>query len=186
MIFGIQEIIELTVTIFAVGYIFSGFLKKPRYEFEQLYERKLFNWEDVKYSALITAPAVIFHELAHKFVALGFGYTATYSASYFGLALGAFLRMMSSSFIFFIPGYVSISGAANPFNFALVAFAGPLTNLLLFGLAHVALEKNWIPKYARVLYLTKKINMWLFIFNMLPFPGFDGHKVFTGLMNAIA
>jgi len=185
MVFGITEIVEIAVTILAVGYIFSGFLKKPRYEFELDYDKRFFDWEDIKYSALITAPAVIFHELAHKFVALSFGYQAVYHASYFGLALGAFLRMMSSSFIFFIPGYVSILGNGSPGTFGLVALAGPLTNLALFGLAHYALEKDLFPKYGRILFLTKKINMWLFIFNMLPIPGFDGFKVYSGFAQTI-
>jgi Zn-dependent protease len=185
MVFSLVEIFEILVTILGVGYIFSGILRRPRHEFEVYYEKKRFDWDDIKYSAIIAAPAVIFHEFAHKFVALGLGYSATYSASYFGLALGAFLRAISSGLIFFIPGYVSISGGADPGTFALIAVVGPLANLLLFIGAHYALENGWLPKYGRILYLTKKINMWLFIFNILPIPGFDGYKFFSGLFQMI-
>jgi Zn-dependent protease len=186
MIFSAVEIFEIVVTVLAIGYIFSGLLQRPRFESELNYQRKRFDWQDIKYSAIVAAPAVILHEFAHKFAAMAFGYTATYKASYFGLLLGAVLRAFGSGIIFFIPGYVSVSGGVDPGSFALVALAGPLTNLLLFGFSHLALEKNLLPKYTRILYITKKINMWLFIFNMLPIPGFDGYKVYSGLFNVLA
>jgi Zn-dependent protease len=33
--------------------------------------------------------------------------------------------------------------------------------------------------------LTRNINLFLFIFNMIPIPGFDGFTVFTGLWKII-
>ena len=48
-----------------------------------------------------------------------------------------------------------------------------------------AVKNNLFPKkFNPALLLTSRINMFLFIFNMLPIPGFDGSKVFTGLIQA--
>lgn len=179
--FTLWEIAQIIITILAVGYIFSGIIRKPKHPLEAIFENKWFDWENVKYAALATAPAVIFHEFAHKFLALGFGYQAIYQASWFGLAIGIFLRLASPGFIFFIPGYVSVSGIGSAFNFGLVALVGPLINLAMFAFAWVALRRNWWPKWHRVLHLTKIINLWLFIFNMLPIPGLDGFKFYYGI-----
>ena len=183
MLFNLWEIIQIIITILALGFIFSGHFKKPKTSLEELmsaYKGK-FNWIDIKYAALITAPAVILHELSHKFVALGYGFDATYAMSLWGLSLGVILRLFGSSFIFFIPGYVAISGYGTQLQFALIAVAGPLTNLALFGISSWLLNSNKYPKYAHAFALSKIINFWLFVFNMLPIPGFDGFKVYSGL-----
>ena len=140
---------------------------------------------------MATAPAIILHELAHKFVAIGFGLNAVFFAFYrntFTLMLGIFTiisKLTGFGFIFFVPGFVGISGTGTHLQFALTAFAGPFVNLVLW-LVPLYLIKNKIykKKHYLLLLLTQRINMFLFIFNMLPIPGFDGYKVFTGLIRA--
>jgi len=84
------------------------------------------------------------------------------------------------------PGYVEISGNVSPFLSVVTAAAGPLTNLLLFGVSYWVLETRRLTRNQAVLfYLSKQINLWLFIFNMIPIPPLDGSKVLFGLVQAI-
>lgn len=187
MVISLIEIIDIVIMTAVVGYIFMIFIRKPTPEYYM--GEKKFDWESFKIACWITGPALILHELAHKFVALGYGYHATFHAAYVFLALGVILRLMRSRFIFFIPGYVAIgcSAAANcvipPLQGAMIAGAGPFMNLALFVGAVLALKyKKKMKKRTRIiLHLTKIINLFLFIFNMLPFYIFDGYKVFSGL-----
>ena len=114
------------------------------------------------------------------------GLSATFYASYFGLGLGVFLRFISSPFIIFIPGFVEIHGATTTQSI-LTAFVGPGTNLLLFAIAAIVLKraKKLTQKQAIFLHLTKQINLFLFLFNMIPIPPFDGGHVFGGLWDLI-
>ncbi len=192
----IYEILEILITILALGYIFSGIIKKPKHYFAILYENRFFDLENIKYSMIVVAPAVILHELAHKFVGIGFGHVATYHMIWWGLAIGVILRLFNSKFIFFIPGAVFfcdkiVNGicqfVGSSIQMSLIAFAGPATNLTLFIIATLLIKykADALKKYMRVLLLTKIINLWLFIFNMLPIAFLDGYKVYYGLFHAI-
>jgi Zn-dependent protease len=189
MIISLIEIIDIVIMTVVVGYIFMGFLSRPSPEY--YLKKQRFDWESFKIACWITAPALILHELAHKFVAVGFGFSATFHAAYAFLALGVVLRLIQSNFIFFVPAYVTIGCISitkcviPPIQSALIAGAGPFTNLGLFIGAHLALKyKKKMKKKTRViLHLTKIINLFLFIFNMLPFYIFDGYKFFSGLYN---
>ncbi len=184
MLLNLGEIFDLLLMTAFVGFIFSGFIR-----IKQTHYPQLFDFENFKFACYLTAPALIFHELAHKFVAMGFGLEATFHAAYFWLLIGAVLRLIGAPFIFFVPAYVSIPAAANlvPLQYSAIAFAGPFMNALLWLGSWVYLKaQNRISrKKFLLLYLTKQINMFLFIFNMLPIPGFDGSKVFSGLIQAI-
>jgi len=190
MVFNPKEIFDMIFMSIVVGFIFMNFLKRFRKPTIEDYSRKrawyerYFNWKDFKFAVAVTAPAILLHELGHKFVAMGFGFEAVFNAAYAWLGLG--VLMSFAGFIFFVPAYVSISNpvgtAINPGVFSLIAFAGPAVNLILFLLAWQALKRNWFDsKYKPIIHLTKNINLLLFIFNMLPIPGFDGYKVYTGL-----
>lgn len=65
------------------------------------------------------------------------------------------------------------------FGVALIGLAGPLTNLVLAGIA--ALLFRLIPGYSSnlsdFLVIFTLINIGLFIFNMIPFPPLDGSRV---------
>ena len=178
----LQEIYYLTIMSLALGYIFSGFIKKPDSPFT-----KGFNWEDFKFAILIAAPAVVLHELAHKFTAMLFGLSATFKIFWGGLGIGVFLKLIHSPFLIIAPGYVEIPGLQTNLTTAIIAFAGPAINLLLFITAHLILTRarNLTRIQATALYLTKQINLLLFVFNMLPIPPLDGSKVFGGLIKLI-
>ena len=190
MLFSLSEIFDAIIMSLAIGFIFVNYFsrfntfKRPNYY--DIVGRKRFNWSDFWFSAALVAPAVLLHELGHKMLALFFGMSAIFNASYFGLGLGVFLKLIGSPFLFFIPAYVSITGAGTPLQFSAIAFAGPFVNLVLWlGAAYVLKNIKMSRKYTPFLYLTSKINMFLFIFNMIPIPGFDGYKVLSGIVSLI-
>lgn len=141
------------------------------------------------FAMVIAAPAVILHEFGHKLIAMSMGFTAEFNAAYFWLGLGVLLKLLNFGFIFFVPAYVSIGGGAiTPIQYSAIAFAGPAVNLVLFLVPFLLLKnaqfRKKFKKYISILSLTSKINLFLFIFNMLPLPMFDGFKVFSGLIQA--
>ena len=184
------EIIDLILMTLFVGYIFSDIIPVRRKSYDPLlYYRRSFDFEGLKFAIMATAPAIILHELAHKFVAIGFGLNAVFFAFYrssFTLILGIFTiisKLTGFGFIFFVPGFVGISGTGTHLQFALTALAGPLVNLILWlGSWYLLKNKLYKKNHYLLLILTQRINMFLFIFNILPLPGFDGYKVFVGLI----
>ena len=188
----IGEIIDLVLMTAFVGYIFSGMIPVRRENYDPLIHYKSgFDFERLKFAIMATAPAIIVHELAHKFVALGFGLSATFYAFYrssFTLMLGILAvisKLTGFGFVFVVPGFVGISGSGTNLQFALAAFAGPFVNLVLWlGSWYLLKNKIYRKKHYLLLLLTQRINMFLFIFNMLPIPGFDGYKFLIELIRA--
>lgn len=179
MVFTLRELIDVIIMTVAVGFIFMD-LFRSRASFG--FDRRAF-----LFACYVTAPALIFHELAHKFVALYFGLNATFHAAYFWLFLGIMLKLLRFGFIFFVPAYVSIGGQlVQGLPMASVAFAGPFLNFVLFAGAWVWLKRQKKMKRSTYVFLhvTKQINLFLFIFNMLPIPFFDGMKVYQGIAQA--
>lgn len=193
MIITLRELFDIIVMTVAVGFIFKDTFARHKapvsdtYDPLEDYSFGGFGWRDLWFACLITAPGIIFHELAHKFAALALGINATFHAAYFWLVIGIILKLVNFGFIFFVPGYVSHSGLATPMQSALISFAGPFLNLVLWlgswGLLHARLQLTSRQKY--VLLLTKQINMFLFIFNMLPIPPFDGGHFFSALFEML-
>ncbi len=180
-----EEIIKLVIMSFVIGFIFTGFYSfRPKNIYERMRKKRKYDFRDLKFSILVTAPAVVLHELAHKFVAMGFGYSATFNIWGFGLGLGLFLKLIGSPFIIIAPGFVQISELAftNELAYRLIAFSGPAVNLLLWLSSMFLLKSNrrFSTKQLAGLKMTKYLNGLLFFFNMLPFGPFDGRKVFFG------
>ena len=76
-------------------------------------------------------------------------------------------------------------------DFMLIAAAGPASNLLLAVLAAViwhvlsggAIEAAGVPEFVvTVLQRMLLINVLLAVFNMIPIPPLDGHKILTGIL----
>ncbi len=174
-----QEIINLIILTAALGYIFSGFIRRPRNVDD--YFKSSPEWEDMKYAAMIVAPAVILHELAHKAVGLYFGFDSILGISAFGLGLGVILRFVRSPIIFFVPAFVMSTSAAHfPAKFAILALAGPAANFILYWLSDWALLSRKWPKHNNAFIISRRINLWLLILNMIPIGFFDGAKVWAG------
>ncbi len=198
MLLTLQELVDMFFMTILLGLIFEGFLRrlfKPGLDSYYLVN-KLFDLESFKIAVVVVAPAIILHELAHKFAALSFGMYATFHAAYSWLFLGLLMRIFGFPFIFFVPAYVSILGEGSYLQYALIAAAGPFMNLLIWFVSSLmvrhAKKRSGFRRgfrrnklYLPVLMLTARINLFLFIFNMLPIPGFDGFKFFFGLIKAI-
>ncbi|MDP7141406.1 MAG: M50 family metallopeptidase [Candidatus Woesearchaeota archaeon] len=190
MLFTLKELFDIIMMSLIVGYIFKDLFKTPTENYDPLkqYQSNSIITENLKFAIMVTAPAIILHELAHKFAALYYGLEATFHAAYMWLGLGLILKFMNFGFIFFVPGYVSISCRTiacqiTPLQSALIAGAGPFMNLLLWQISSFIIKHKKVnQKYLPLLLITSKINMFLFIFNMLPFFMFDGYKVFNGLI----
>jgi Zn-dependent protease len=115
------------------------------------------------------------HEFAHKLVAQRSGAWAEFRAYPLGLVLAIMFSLMG--FIFAAPGAVYIQGMVSRSQNGLISIAGPLTNMMLgllfIGLA-LLLQGGVV---AAALYLVGWINVLLAVFNLLPVPPLDGHKV---------
>lgn len=180
------ELIDIIIMTFAIGYIFSDFFKREPlegYDPLKYYQKSPF-FENIKFAAMIAAPAVVLHELAHKFVAMSFGATATLHAPYTMYAIVILLKLMRFPLLFFVGGYVTHTPLPL-LQSSLVAVAGPLTNLILWVASILIVKYSLIDKkYYKIIVPMGKINMFLFIFNMLPLPGFDGYHFFSSIFQA--
>ncbi len=187
-----QEIVDILIMIFAIGFIFKDMFKripKPHHHRDYdplLHMKKSDFWEDLKHSMMIAAPAIVLHEFAHKFVAMSYGATATLHAPYTMYAIVIALKLINFPLIFFVGGYVAHTALA-PFPSAMVSIAGPLTNFIIFLLCTAAVKYNWIhKKYHPMVFIMGKLNLFLSIFNMLPIRGFDGYNFFQSIMQVFA
>ncbi len=203
--FNISELIDIVIMTAVLGYVFKDFFgtryalpgdKRRMAEDPVAYYRRLGKKQAVsagfKSAVLVVAPAIILHEMGHKITAMSMGFNAEFHAAYFWLAIALLLKLMNVGFIFFVPAYVSISGAMTPGQSAATAFAGPGVNLLLALLSYLILKNKSFAKskkmrqYLPLVYLSAKLNLLLFVFNMLPIPMFDGWQVYMGIFHAIA
>lgn len=150
--------------------------------------------------------SAILHEIAHGLVADRLGDPTARLSGRLTLNpishIDPFMSILLPLFLF-ISGLPVFGGAKpvpiDPFNFregkkdiALVALAGPLTNLLLAAAAALLLhgfalipgtQSSLIGMIAAlILQVAMQINLYLAIFNLLPIPPLDGSKVFALLL----
>ena len=205
-IFTLREIFDAIVMSFIVGLIFSDFFSRYNKQGIGKIKRKVeeeydpiehyygniglgplaINWEDMKLAIIVIAPAIILHELGHKFTAMAFGVTATFHISYMFLGIALILKIMRSPFIFFVPAFVAYpAGLITPLQSSMVAFAGPAVNFAIFGICTLILKyykKKLNRRTILIIGLTKQVNLFLGLFNMIPIRPFDGGHVVTGLI----
>ena len=183
---SLYEIVSLLIMSLALGFIFSDLFSKYKIPSKDpiAIMRRSNRLNDILFASMIVAPAVVLHELGHKFVAMAFGQFAQFQISAMGLAIGAGLKLIGFPFVVFVPGYVRITGQALlGWQNALIAFAGPGINLLLWAIFSLIAKGIKEPKNKIILLIMARINLFLFAFNMIPIPPFDGHQVFSGLFS---
>ncbi len=114
----------------------------------------------------------LLHELAHKFVAQYYGCEAEFRSMdqmlYFAVGLSLFV-----GFLFAAPGAVMIAGGVTRKENGIISVAGPLTNYVLAGIFYL------ISTVAPIFFIGFWINLWLGLFNMIPFGNFDGKKILS-------
>ncbi|MAG78479.1 hypothetical protein CL616_03895 [archaeon] len=173
-----MEIISLVIMTVVLGYIFTGYIIKDHLS-------SGFSWDGLKFAMIVAAPAVVFHELGHKFVAMALGHSATFFVYWWGLGLALVLKLISSPLLILAPAYVSIPAGVPAWDGMWIAFAGPLVNLALFGISALVLKykKKMSQKEFLGWTISKKLNIFLFIFNMIPLPPLDGSHVLSNLLS---
>ncbi len=128
-------------------------------------------------AAVIFSMGFILHELAHKYVAQGYGLWAEFRLNMTGVILTA-LSIVSPIKII-VPGAVMISGFADNERMGRTALAGPLVNVIItVGLLALLPAMGQTTIYLAVLY-GAAINAFLALFNLIPFAVFDGRKIYS-------
>lgn len=132
-------------------------------------------WGTVIVALLTAGLGFLLHELAHKVVAQRYGCQAEFRA-FDQMLYFALIMAIVVGFIFAAPGAVVISGMVTRKENGLISAAGPLTNYLLgvvfLFLASLSTSIQWAFS------LGFSINLWLGLFNLLPFWNFDGKKIY--------
>lgn len=165
MQFERTELIHLTISILTITAAFYIILAKTGAEVGLL---TVF---------LTVGLAFMFHEFGHKAAAQRFGCIAVYRTWTAGLVL-ALAFAIFTPFVFAAPGAVYIHKRYLTIREnGLISLSGPMVNFLLafafFGLIFLA------PGLATLGFWGFNINMFLGLFNMLPFPPLDGYKVLS-------
>jgi len=128
-------------------------------------------------AALIFSMGFILHELAHKYVAQGYGLWAEFRVNATGVLLTALSIVSPIKFI--APGAVMISGFAEKDHIGRTAIAGPIVNVIIA----MALLTLLPVLQQSIVYLPilfgASINAFLALFNLIPFSVFDGRKVYS-------
>ncbi|MBW2990399.1 hypothetical protein KY348_01705 [Candidatus Woesearchaeota archaeon] len=130
--------------------------------------------EPLVFSILIAGLTVglgfVVHELSHRHFARKFGKHAEFRANNRMLLIAIIMSFFG--FIIAAPGAVIISGFVSKRQGGIIATSGPSANLLL-ALIFLLL----IPLIPSIAFYGLMINAWLALFNLIPFRGFDGHKI---------
>ncbi|HYK08177.1 MAG TPA: site-2 protease family protein [Candidatus Eisenbacteria bacterium] len=150
-------------------------------------------------SLVVLLFSAILHEVMHGYIADRLGDPTARLMGRLTLNplkhIDPFMTILLPLLLFFSGSRILFGGAKpvpiDPFNLkdgkkdvALVALAGPLTNLVVAALAAGILHLGAlsIPLLEEVLFLIVQINIYLAIFNLLPIPPLDGSKVFALLL----
>lgn len=126
--------------------------------------------------ALLTVgTAFIFHELGHKIMAQKYGCFAEFRS--FDKMLVFALIMSFFGFVFAAPGAVMISGPVGTKRNGKISAWGPGTNIIL-AIIFLYINAMSVGNVMSVIsYYGFVVNAWLALFNLLPFPMFDGKKI---------
>jgi Zn-dependent protease len=129
-------------------------------------------------SLLTAGVGFLLHELAHKVVAVHFDQVAEFRADYSML----FIAIMSAvvGFLFAAPGAVHHRGYLTEREHGLIAFAGPVMNLVLAVVFAPLLFVGLSGGSGLLTEIGAKgiaINLFLAAFNLIPFGSLDGKTV---------
>lgn len=128
-------------------------------------------------SFLAIVTAFVCHELAHKYMGQKYGYWSEFRMFPQGLLL-ALVFGVFFGIVFAAPGAVQIYGSPRKKEYGHISLAGPLTNI---GISLVALSIFTFTSglIGSIAFFIGYINIFLALFNLLPFGPFDGRKVMS-------
>lgn len=123
----------------------------------------------------------VLHELGHRFVARRFGCFAEYKMWTTGLVVAILCSFFG--FVFAAPGAVMVHPGVDlegrptltKQRMGIISLAGPSMNICL---AIVFILLNGLYP-SLVFFLGARINIWLALFNLIPFGPLDGAKIFS-------
>lgn len=128
-------------------------------------------------ASLLFSMGFILHELAHKYVAQGYGLWAEFRLNMTGLLLTAISVISPIKFI--APGAVMIAGFADKEHMGKTALAGPVTNVIITAALLIVLPALGPLSVYQAVLAGASINAFLALFNLIPFAVFDGQKVYS-------
>jgi Zn-dependent protease len=143
------------------------------------------SFDNLLLSIAIVGPALILHELAHKFMAQRYNLLAAYVIWPTGIILSLLITIMTNGAVLFAAlGAVMISSVYHTrvgYRFigltgeemGKISWVGPMTNIGLAILCYILHPLNPV-----VFSQAAFINLIIAIFNCLPFPPLDGVKIF--------
>jgi Zn-dependent protease len=127
----------------------------------------------------IFVSAFVIHELGHKFLAQFYRAWAEFRMLFYGAVVTAISALPFFPFKFIAPGAVMISGNLSVGRYGRVSLIGPLTNLAMgIGFLFAYLTTAFIDSPSAILLVGVRFNGFIAFFNMIPFMGLDGQKIF--------
>jgi Zn-dependent protease len=134
-----------------------------------------FRWDLIT----IFVSAFIIHEFGHKFLAQFYRAWAEFRVLLYGAVITAFSALPILPFKFIAPGVVWVSGNLSQSRSGRVSWIGPLTNLAMgtgFLVSYFILAA--LDSASPVLLVGVWFNGFIAFFNLIPFMGLDGQKIF--------
>ena len=129
----------------------------------------------IAFLAIVTA--FFCHELAHKYMGQKYGYMSEFRMFPMGLLLALFLGVFAG-FVFAAPGAVQIIGRPSREEEGRISVAGPFINLIISGI-FVLIWLFSVGLVAQISFFIAYINVFIAIFNLIPFGPLDGWKIFS-------
>jgi Zn-dependent protease len=167
--FTSREIFDIIISMAVISFVFAYIIKGSNYY-------ALINI--IPYTFVIVGLGFVLHELAHKYVAIHYGYWAEYKMWIGGLIF-AIATAVLFRFVFVAPGAVYIHGNyIKKSENGIISLAGPATNIILAIL--FLLIPLYFPNstFVGVGIYAAIINSFLAFFNLIPFSMLDGAKIF--------
>lgn len=164
-----KELANIIIALVGVSLALAIFFTKPSFD--------MF-WQAMTVVTPVMGISFVLHELAHRTVAINKGHNSYFQASWWGIPLSIFIAYVAP-IVFILPGGAMIEDQMTDKELARTAVAGPVIDIfataffvpfLIYGtgtLAHIG-------------FLGILISPALALFNLLPIPPLDGHKVITG------
>jgi Zn-dependent protease len=128
-------------------------------------------------ASVLFAMGFILHELAHKYVAQGYGLWAEFRLNMTGLLLTVISIVSPIKFI--APGAVMIAGFADRNRMGRTAIAGPIVNVIIACALLIVFPAVGMSGIRYAILAGAAINSFLALFNLIPFAVFDGQKVYS-------